>query len=130
MKACRVKQMRNLFDNGVLDRLLFTAIVVGLLLAAGGAIRYFMLQNELSTNLAAQVHESGGEVAIESKGQAQGLMASDIERRRLVAEQFNMMVIGGIGLALLGLGWLGNDLLGSRRRKAAAAIEEASAASS
>ncbi len=108
--------MRRLFDSELVARLLFTAIVVGILLAAGGAIRYFMLQNELSTNLAAQVREEGGEVAIESKGQAHGLMAADIERRRLVAEQFNMMILGGVGLALLGLGWLGMDITRGRRQ--------------
>ena len=110
-----------------MERLLFTAIVVGILMAAGGAMRYFMLQNQLSANMAAQIHEQGGEVAIESKGQAQGLMASDIERRRLVAEQFNMMILGGVGLALLGLGWLGTDFIHGRRRMAA---KESSATSS
>lgn len=122
--------MRSLMFTDVLKRLLFTAIVVGFLMAAGGAIRYFMLQRQLAGNLAAQVHDEGGEVAIESKGQAQGLMASDIERRRLVAEQFNMMILGGVGLALLGLGWLGHDLLGSRRRKLAAEAAQPSGASS
>ena len=116
--------MRRFFDAELMERLLFTAIVVGILLAAGGAIRYFMLQNELSTNLAAQVRAEGGEVAIESKGQAHGLMASDIERRRLVAEQFNMMILGGVGLALLGLGWLGYDIVRGRRRQEGAAAAE------
>ena len=118
--------MRRLFDSELMERLLFTAIVVGILMAAGGAIRYFMLQNELSTNQAAQAREAGGEVAIESKGQAQGLMASDIERRRLIAEQFNMMILGGVGLALLGLGWLGTDIIRGRRRTA---VKDSSAAS-
>lgn len=121
--------VRHLIDSPIVDRLLFSAIIVGLLLAGYGALRYIDLSQQLAGNMAAQVHESGGEVKLESKGQAQGLMASDIERRRLVAEQFNMMVVGGIGLALLGLGWLGNDMLGSRRRKAAAKIEEANSAS-
>ncbi|MCY4063249.1 MAG: hypothetical protein OXG53_12825 [Chloroflexi bacterium] len=122
--------MSKLTVTGLVERLFFTAIVVGILMAAGGAIRYFMLQNQLSSNMAAQIHEQGGEVAIESKGQAQGLMASDIERRRLVAEQFNMMILGGVGLALLGLGWLGHDVMGSRRRKPVAAAATSSGASS
>lgn len=109
--------MRGLFHSELIERLLFSAIVVGILLAAGGAVRYFILQNELSTNLAAQIHGEGGEVAIESKSQAQGLMASDIERRRLVAEQFNMMLVAGVGLALLGLGWLGMDIIRGRRKR-------------
>lgn len=122
--------MRRIFDSELMERLLFTAIVVGIILAAGGAIRYVMLANQLSGNLAAQIHDEGAEVEIESKRQAQGLMASDIERRRLVAEQFNMMILGGVGLALLGLGWLGNDLLGSRRRRAVSAIKDSSATAS
>ena len=109
--------MREVLDSELIERLLFSAIVVGILMAAGGAIRYAMLQSQLAGNLAAQIHDEGGEVEIESKGQAQGLMASDIARRRLVAEQFNMMVIGGIGLALLGVGWLGMDLARGRRRQ-------------
>lgn len=109
--------MRNIAYTGILDRLLFTAIVVGVLLAAYSGLRYFDLSNQLAANPAAQIHQEGGEVELESKSEAQGLMAADIERRRLVAEQHNMMIAGGVGLALLGLGWLGTDLLGSRRRK-------------
>ncbi len=105
-------------DSELIERLFFTALVVGIVLAAGGAIRYVMLHNQLDDNLAAQIHQEGGEVAIESKGQAQGLMASDIERRRIVAEQFNMMIVAGAGLALLGLGWLGTDLIRGRRQTA------------
>ncbi len=109
--------MRNIAFTGILDRLLFTAIVVGVLLAAYGGWRFVELSNQLAANPAAQIHQEGGEVALESKSEAHGLMAADIERRRLVAEQHNMMIAGGVGLALLGLGWLGTDLLGSRRRK-------------
>lgn len=109
--------MRNIAFTGILDRLLFTAIVVGVLLAAYGGLRYFDLSNQLAANPAAQIHQEGGEVELESKSEAHGLMAADIERRRLVAEQQTMMIAGGVGLALLGLGWLGTDLLGSRRRK-------------
>ena len=118
--------MNRLIDSELIERLLFTAIVIGILLAAGGAIRYVMLQNQLAGNAAAQLHDEGGEVEIESKSQAQGLMASDIERRRLVAEQFNMMIVGGVGLALLGMGWLGTDIIRGRRR---AAVKKSSAIS-
>ncbi len=107
--------MRRLIDTELIERLLFSAVVIGLLLAAGGGLRYGMLANQLSQNAAAQIHEAGGEVEIESKSQAQGLMAADIERRRLAAEQFSMMILGGVGLALLGLGWLGMDVLRGRR---------------
>ncbi len=113
--------------NGLIERLLFTAIVLGILLAAVGGWRYFDLANNLSSNQAAQIHEEGGEVAIESKNQARGLMASDIERRRILAEQRNMMMVGGAGLALIGLGWLLGDVLRGRRRNAEAGKSAADA---
>lgn len=109
--------MRNVIFTGILDRLLFSAIVVGVLLAAYGGLRYLDLSNQLAANPAAQIHQAGGEVELESKSEAHGLMAADIERRRLVTEQRNMMIAGGVGLALLGLGWLGYDILRGRRRK-------------
>ena len=111
--------MRNAVITVIVDRLLFTAIVVGVLLAAYGGLRYLDLSNQLAANPAAQIHQEGGEVELESKTEAHGLMAADIERRRLVAEQHNMMIAGGAGLALLGLGWLGYDILRGRRRKQA-----------
>ena len=112
--------MRDLVITGILDRLLFTAIVLGILMAGVGGWRYFDLANQLSSNQAAQIHDEGGEVAIESKSQAHGLMAADLERRKLVADQLNMMVVGGAGLALIGLGWFLGDILRGRRRKAEA----------
>ncbi len=116
--------MRDLVFTGLVERLLFTAIVLGILMAALGGWRYFDLANQLSSNQAARIHEEGGEVAIESKSQAHGLMASDLERRRLVADQRNMMMVGGAGLALIGLGWFLGDILRGRRRKAATAAAD------
>ncbi|MDE2820895.1 MAG: hypothetical protein OXI40_14275, partial [Chloroflexota bacterium] len=62
--------MRDLIFTGIVDRLLFTAIVLGILMAVAGGWTYFDLANQLSSNQAAQIHEEGGEVAIESKNQA------------------------------------------------------------
>ena len=118
--------MRRLFNSELVERLLFTAIVVGIFMVAGASFRYLNLSNQLSGNIAAQIHESGGEVELESKTEAQGLMAADIQRRRITSEQYNMMIIGGAGLALLGLGWLGYDIMRGRRRKAKSASAEAS----
>ncbi|MCY4020860.1 MAG: hypothetical protein OXG39_15715 [Chloroflexi bacterium] len=117
--------MRDLIFTGLVDRLLFTAIVLGILMAALGGWRYFDLANQLSRNQAAQIHEEGGEVTVESKSQAHGLMASDIERRRLLADQSNMMMVGGAGLALIGLGWFLGDILRGRRRTKANAKDSA-----
>lgn len=112
--------MRDSIVTGLIDRLLFTAIVLGVMMAALGGWRYVDLANQLSRNQAVQIQDEGGEVAIESKSQAHGLMASDIERRRLQADQRNMMVVGGAGLALIGLGWFLGDIQRGRRRTAKA----------
>ena len=121
--------MRDLVFTGILDRLLFTTIVLGILMAGVGGWRYFDLANQLSSNQAAQIHEEGGEVSIESKSQAHGLMAADLERRKLVADQLNMMVVGGAGLALIGLGWFLGDIMRGRRRNAEAKDRSAQAPS-
>ncbi len=121
--------MRNLLNTELIDRLLFTAMIVGLVMAVVAVLRYVDISNQLSGNLAAQIHQDGGEVAIESNAQAQGLMAADIKRRELVTDQYNMMVVGGAGLALLGFGWLGADILRGRRRKSVTKDKAADSAS-
>ena len=111
--------MRGNLRSDFIEKLLFSAILIGMLLSAGAAYRYFALARQLDANMAARIHEEGGEVALESKAQAQGLFAADVARRRLLQEQSSMMVVGGLGLALLALGWLAYDMLRSRRRKSA-----------
>lgn len=112
-------RMRGIFSGEIIEKLLFSAIVIGIALAAFAAYRYLDIGNQLAGNMAAQIHEEGGEVALESKAQAHNLMASDLTRRRLQSERFTMMIVGGAGLALLGLGWLGNDMLRARRKRSA-----------
>ena len=122
-----MRLMRHFLSSEFIGRIIFTTMVIGVLLAGVAAGRWVSIALELSRNEAAQIHESGGEVTVETKSQAQSLMAADIERRRLLADQSSMLSIGGVGLALIGLGWLLRDLLGGRRRKAA---NKSSAASS
>lgn len=103
--------------GALIDKLLFSAMLVGVLLAAFSALRYVELSNQLAENPAAQIRESGEAVQVDDAEAGYSLMSADIERRRQVDEQYNMMIIGGLGLALLGLGWLGSDIARSRRGK-------------
>ena len=109
--------MRKFLNAELFERLFFTAIVVGILMVLVGGLRYIDLSGRLSANEAVQIHQDGEEVTLETNSQARGLMAADLERRRLTADRFNMMVVGGAGLALVGLGWLAADITRSRRRK-------------
>lgn len=108
---------RYFFSGELIQRVIFTVIVIGALMAGVAAARYASNAAQLSQNEAAQIHEGGGEVTIENRSRAQGLMAADIERRRLLADQSRMMMVGGAGLALIGLGWLLRDILRGRRPK-------------
>lgn len=110
--------MRKLLTAELFERLLFTAIALGLLMAAAAAVRYVDLSRRLAANEAVQIHQSGEEVTVETNSQARGLVAADLERRRLEEGRFNMMTLGGFGLALIGLGWLAADITRGRRRKA------------
>ena len=93
--------------GALIDKLLFSAMLVGVLLAACGALRYVDLSNQLADNPAAQIRESGEAVQVENADEGYNLMSADIARRRLVDEQYSMMIIGGLGLALLGAGLAG-----------------------
>ena len=110
--------MRKFFTAELFERLFFTAIVIGLLMVLIGGLRYIELSGRLAANEAVQVHQSGEEVTIETNSQVRGLVAADVERRRLEEERFNTMTLGGLGLALIGLGWLTADITRGRRRKA------------
>ncbi len=110
--------MRKLLTAELFERLLFTAIALGLLMAAVAAVRYVDLSGRLAANEAVQIHQSGEEVTVETNSQVRGLVAADVERRRLEEERFNTMTLGGLGLALIGLGWLTADITRGRRRKA------------
>lgn len=109
--------MSKILNQEFIERLLFTVIVIGILGTLVGAVRYFDLSNQIANNTAAQVREEGGEVTLETKNEARGLMAADLELRRLIRDRQNMMVVGGGGLALIGLGWLASDIMRGRRRK-------------
>lgn len=109
--------MSKYLNGELIERILFTTIVLGLLMAIFGGLRFLDLSNQIANNEAAQIQNSGEEIAPQTNAEARGLVASDMERRRLVSDRFNMMVVGGIGLALIGVGWMAMDITRNRRRK-------------
>ena len=108
--------MSRILNHEFIERLLFTAIVIGILMLIFGGIQFTSLTYQLSNNEAAQIHSSGEEISPETNSEVRGLVASDMERRRLVNQRFNMMVVGGVGLALIGGGWIIMDILRGRRK--------------
>lgn len=107
--------MKRFFSFDLVERLLFTAIIVGVLLSLFSLVRIVDMTRKISTNPAAQFHESGEQLTVQTTTEARGLVAADVELRRLKVSRYQMMIFGGAGLVLLGIGWLGYDLLNSRR---------------
>lgn len=109
--------MSKYINSELFERLFFTVIVLGILASAVGAIRYLDLSNQIANNTAAKIREEGVEVSVENTNEGYSLMSSDLELRRLVRERSNMIMVGGIGLALIGAGWILTDITRSRRKK-------------
>lgn len=101
------------------QRILFSLVVVGALLTLFGGFRAVDATLKLQNNEAHQIRQEGGELNVNSAAAGQGIMMADIERRDLLQTRGQMVTIAGIGLAIIGLGWLGNDFRRARlqRRK-------------
>ncbi len=98
-------------------------ILVGIGLALVGLYQYIDASQRLSTNVAQRVHDSGEDISALSNDDARSLMASDLERRDLLAQQNRALIVLGVGLALGALGWLANDFLRSQLAKKKTDIE-------
>jgi uncharacterized membrane protein YidH (DUF202 family) len=109
--------MSKYFNKDVVNALLLTIFIVSIGMVAFGVYRYIDTTSQLNDNLAQQIRKQGGVINPESAAQAQGLMASDIERRALVDDRFQGMIVGGVGIALLAVGWMATDVVRERRKK-------------
>ncbi len=90
---------------------IFTVLVVaGLLIAGYAAWRYFDADRELQGNVAQVILSRQQAVSAGSSGEVQGLVGADVARRELLPQQYDVLMLGGGGLALLSLGWLGLNL--------------------
>ena len=119
--------MKTIFTQERINALLAALVLIGIALVLVGVWRYVDAAQRLQGNLALEVQQGDTEFDVSTPEQAQGLMASDIQKRRLERQQNEALVAGGIGLGTLALGWILNDAVRSRRRtKAATPVEEAS----
>ena len=109
--------MRNLLGAEWLRGVLFALVALGLLMALLAAWRYVSADRELEGNLAQVIRSSQLNVSPQTVNDAQGLVGADIARRDLLAQQFNALMLGGGGLVLLSLGWLGLNLARTLRRR-------------
>lgn len=107
----------SILNNNLVERLLFTTIVIGILAILVSGVKLFDISSQLNDNMAYQVHKQGSELDLQSEAEARMLYASDLQRRKLVKERGQMYTVAGIGIALIGIGWLGYDFRNNRRKK-------------
>lgn len=99
----------------------FTAlVVVGLLTAGYAAWRYLDADRELQGNVAQIILGRQQAVSPGSSREVQGLVGADVARRELLAQQYEVLMLGGGGLVILSLGWLGLNLTPYLRSRRAA----------
>lgn len=91
-------------------------ILIGIVLVVLGVVQFVSTSIALDNNLAYQVRTGEQPATAGSNTEARGLVASDLERRDLVQERYNALIIGGAGLVLLSIGWIGFDVARNRRK--------------
>lgn len=90
-------------------------IVAGILITLVAVFQFVDANNQLQDNIAHQTR--GEEIQLDSEAQATSLMTADIERRKLESQKDDAMIIGGIGLVVIAVGWIFLDFSRGHARK-------------
>jgi hypothetical protein len=111
-------RISGIFTQERINAFIMALILIGIVLVIISVVRFISASVQLEGNLAHQIQSSDTPINPETPDEAQGLVASDIERRELSGQRNEALVMGGAGLGLLAVGWLGYDFARGRRRKA------------
>ncbi len=117
--------MKAIFTQERINALITALILIGVALVLVGVWRYVDAAQRLQGNTALEIQQGNAALDVTTPEQAQGLIATDLEKRRLERQQNESLVAAGFGLGMLALGWIIGDAVRSRRRsKAAVTVEE------
>lgn len=97
--------------------IVFAFIIIGVVAALFAAQQFIDASLRIQNNASYIAKSSDTPLELQSQAEAQMLMAADVEYRRLLLQRDNALMIGGVGLVSLALGWIGNDFVRARRRK-------------
>jgi hypothetical protein len=97
-------------------------VLVGLLIGLYGVYRYVDAERKLADNEANKIIEAGGKVDVQQGdfGAGYELFKSTIERDNLRRQRADALPFIGVGLAVIGVGWMGYEFVawrGSRQRR-------------
>jgi hypothetical protein len=108
--------MRQKFNSEQLRPFMLAFIIVGVVGLLFGGYRFVDAALQIQNNQAFQIQQSGQEIAPQSQSDAQGLFAAGVQYHALVQQRNEGLIIAGAGLVMLSVGWLGNDIIGSRHK--------------
>jgi hypothetical protein len=108
--------IRSKINSEQLRPFLMALVIVGIVALLFGAYRFVDAATRIQNNPAFQVQSNGQTVSPQDMGTAEMLVSSGLAYRELVRQRNEALVIGGVGLVMLSLGWLGNDVIRSRRK--------------
>lgn len=111
------KQFPLMLEHEWFRGLVVACLMIGAAFTLYGIYQYINANLQIQSNPAYQREISGIETPPQDQSEAQMFMAADVEYRRLRIQQSNSLVYGGIGLAVMALGWLGYDFSRTQRRK-------------
>jgi hypothetical protein len=103
--------------------IVFAFIIIGILAGLFAAQQFIDASLRIQNNASYIAKSSEAALELQSQAEAQMLMAADVEYRRLLLQRDNALIVGGLGLASLALGWIGNDFVRARRRKVNAPLQ-------
>lgn len=104
------------FNKEWLKPLFIALLLIGAMLVVIAIQQYVDASLRLQNNPIQQNQETGNAVTLQSQAAAPALMAAGLEFRRLTSQRNNALIIGGGGLILLALSWIGVDFIRARQR--------------
>src|SRR5262245_27129758 len=90
--------------------------LVGLAIGLYGVYQYVDAELKLKDNRAGQLIEAGGEVEVNSTNEAFEHYKTTVERDNLRDQRADALPFIGVGVAIIGVGWLGYEFLPALRK--------------
>lgn len=108
------KTMKRVLQSELTRSILLALILIGVALAGFGVFQYIRLTQAINDNVAYQINAQGQQIDPQSIAEGQALMAASMSLRELDAERDQALILGGAGLVLIAVGWLGRELTGGK----------------
>ncbi len=122
------KRLPTILEHEWFRGMVVALLMIGSVLALYGIYQFVDASAQIQTNASYQREVAGIETPPANQTDAQMFMAADVEYRKLRIQRSNSMIYGGVGLAIMALGWLGYDFARTQRRKRQAVMPSQSSA--